>query len=52
VDRGGRCHHLHVQYKDADEWYVVKGGRTRLHDAADLEPVHSLVLGILNRPEG
>jgi len=43
---------LHVQYKDADEWYVVKGGRTRLHDAADLEPVHSLVLGILNRPEG
>jgi hypothetical protein len=43
---------LHVQYQQADEWYVIKGGRTTLHDPADLEPVHSLVLGILNRPSG
>jgi hypothetical protein len=43
---------LHVQYQQADEWYVVKGGRTTLHDAADLDPVHALVLGILDRPNG
>jgi hypothetical protein len=43
---------LRVQYKDADEWYVIKGGRARLADAADLEPVHTLVLGVLNRPNG
>lgn len=43
---------LRVQYQQADEWYVVKGGRTTLHDAADLEPVHALVLGILDRPNG
>jgi hypothetical protein len=43
---------LRVQYKDADEWYVIKGGRTRLVDAGDLEPVHTLVLGVLNRPNG
>jgi hypothetical protein len=43
---------LHVQYQQADEWYVIKGGRTALNDAADLEPVHGLVLGILDRPNG
>ncbi len=43
---------LRVQYQQADEWYVVKGGRTALHDAADLDPVHALVLGILDRPNG
>ena len=43
---------MHVQYQQADEWYVIKGGRTTLKDAADLEPVHGLVLGILNRPNG
>ena len=43
---------LRVQYQQADEWYVVKGGRTTLHDAADLEPVHALVVGILDRPNG
>jgi hypothetical protein len=41
-----------VQYQQADEWYVIKGGHTTLHDAADLDAVHALVLGILNRPEG
>lgn len=43
---------LRVQYQQADEWYVVKGGHITLHDAADLEPVHTLVLGILDRPNG
>jgi hypothetical protein len=43
---------LRVQYKDADEWYVIRGGHAQLHDAADLEPVHKLMLGVLDRPEG
>ncbi|GAA5197127.1 hypothetical protein GCM10023322_67700 [Rugosimonospora acidiphila] len=43
---------LRVQYKDADEWYVIRGGRVRLGDADDLEPVHRLMLGVLDRPEG
>jgi hypothetical protein len=40
---------LRVQYKDADEWYTVTGGRATLHDAADAKPVHELVLGVLAR---
>ena len=43
---------VHVQYKDADEWYVVTGGRAPLKDEADLDAVHTIVVGILNRPEG
>jgi hypothetical protein len=43
---------LRVQYKDADEWYVVTGGRTTLQDPADLDAVHTLVVALLNRPEG
>ena len=46
-DDGGLL--LRVQYKDADEWYTVTGGRTTLRDAADGEPVHHLVLGVLAR---
>jgi hypothetical protein len=41
-----------VQYKDADEWYVVTGAKGQLKDPADLAAVHSVVAGILNRPEG
>jgi hypothetical protein len=41
-----------VQYKDADEWYVVTGGRTTLADMADLDAIHSIVVALLNRPEG
>jgi hypothetical protein len=40
---------LRVQYKDADEWYTVTGGRCVLHDEADAKPVHRLVLGVLAR---
>ncbi len=43
---------IRVQYKDADEWYVVTGGHATLHDPRDLEAVHGTVAGILNRPEG
>jgi hypothetical protein len=43
---------IHVQYKDADEWYVVTGGKATLADAADLDAVHSIVVGLLNRPDG
>jgi hypothetical protein len=43
---------VHVQYKDADEWYVVTGGKAPLKDEADVEAVHTIVAGILNRPEG
>ena len=43
---------VRVQYKDADEWYVVKGGHAQLVDVGDLAPVHGLLLGVLNRPNG
>ncbi|MDG4794436.1 hypothetical protein [Micromonospora sp. WMMD1082] len=43
---------LHVQYKDADEWYAVTGGRASLGDAAALNAVHSIAVGLLHRPEG
>jgi hypothetical protein len=41
-----------VQYKDAAEWYAVTGGAAPLADAADLEAVHTIVVGLLNRPSG
>ena len=43
---------IRVQYKDADEWYAVTGGTAPLADEADLEPVHTIVVGLLNRPAG
>lgn len=43
---------LRVQYKDADEWYVVTGGRAKLADPADLDAVHTIAVGLLNRPDG
>ena len=43
---------LRVQYKDADEWYVVTGGTTKLQNPADLDAVHADALALLNRPEG
>jgi hypothetical protein len=41
---------LHVQYKDADEWYAVTGATARLADPADLDAVHAIALALLNRP--
>ncbi|GGN74157.1 hypothetical protein GCM10010112_44000 [Actinoplanes lobatus] len=43
---------VRVQYKDADEWYTVTGGRAALADAADLDAVHTVAVGLLHRPEG
>ncbi|WP_436525625.1 hypothetical protein [Actinoplanes sp. HUAS TT8] len=43
---------LRVQYKDAEEWYTVTGGKTTLADPADLDAVHAIAVGLLNRPEG
>jgi hypothetical protein len=43
---------LRVQYKEADEWYVVTGGRAKLADPRDLDAVHTIATGLLNRPEG
>jgi hypothetical protein len=43
---------LRVQYKDADEWYVVTGGRAPLADPADVAAVHAIAVGLLHRPEG
>ena len=43
---------LRVQYKDADEWYAVTGGKATLADPADVDAVHAIAVGLLNRPEG
>ena len=43
---------LRVQYKDADEWYVVTGGRTQLAAAADIDAIHEIAVGLLDRPLG
>jgi hypothetical protein len=42
---------LRVQYKDADEWYTVTGGRVRLCDPADLDAVQALAVALLHRPD-
>ena len=43
---------IRVQYRDAEEWYGLTGGTAPLADPADAEAVHSIVVGLLNRPEG
>lgn len=43
---------LRVQYKDADEWYVVTGGKAALPDPGCLDAVHTIAVALLNRPEG
>ena len=43
---------LSVQYKDAEEWYGVTGGKAPLADPSDLDAVHQIAVGLLNRPEG
>lgn len=42
---------LHVQYKDADEWYTVADGKATLQSPADLDAVHALYVALLHRPE-
>ncbi|MEV1145104.1 hypothetical protein, partial [Micromonospora sp. NPDC049799] len=43
---------LKVQYKDAEEWYAVTGGRAALADPAALDAVHTIAVALVNRPEG
>lgn len=43
---------LKVQYRDADEWYTVTGGGTKITDPAVLDTVHQLAVALLNRAEG
>jgi hypothetical protein len=43
---------LRVQYREAEEWYAVTGGRCTLRDPADLAAVHQLATGLLDRPRG
>jgi hypothetical protein len=43
---------IRVQYRDADEWYTVTGGRTTLADPADLAALHGIAVGLLDRPHG
>ncbi|MEU9510335.1 hypothetical protein AB0D32_29110 [Micromonospora sp. NPDC048170] len=43
---------LAVQYREADEWYTVTGGRVALADAAGLDAVHGIAVALLHRPEG
>jgi hypothetical protein len=43
---------LKVQYKDAEEWYTVTGGKAQLTAAEDLAAVHNIAVGLLNRPSG
>jgi hypothetical protein len=43
---------VRVQYKEADEWYTVTGGKAKLKDPADAAAVHQIAVGILNRPQG
>lgn len=43
---------VEVQYRKANEWYTVTGGRAALADPADLDAVHAVVTGLLHRPLG
>jgi hypothetical protein len=43
---------LTVQYKEAEEWYAVTGGKAPLADPSGLDAVHQIAVGLLNRPEG
>jgi hypothetical protein len=43
---------VRVQYKDSEEWYRVTGASAVLVDAKDIDAVHSVLAGVLHRPEG
>ncbi|WP_018723855.1 hypothetical protein [Salinispora fenicalii] len=43
---------LRVQYREADEWYVVTGGRATLPDPAGLDAIHAIAVALLDRPDG
>jgi hypothetical protein len=41
-----------VRYAGALDWYRLRGGSCRLADDRDHAAVHSLLVGVLNRPGG
>jgi len=41
-----------VQYKDADEWYVVTGSRATIADGRDIDAIHAQAVALLHRPSG
>jgi hypothetical protein len=41
-----------VRYEGAEEWYAITGASCRLADPADHDAVHTVLLGVLNRPDG
>ncbi|SDP84216.1 MULTISPECIES: hypothetical protein [Lentzea] len=41
-----------VRYEGAEEWYAITGASCVLADPRDHEQVHSLLHGLLHRPEG
>jgi hypothetical protein len=41
-----------VRYVGAQEWYRLRGGACKLADDRDHPAVHSLLVGVLNRPTG
>lgn len=41
-----------IRYVGAQEWYRVRGGACKLVDERDHAAVHSLLVGVLNRPSG
>ncbi len=41
-----------VRYAGADEWYTVTGADATLHDPADTQAVHDILVGVLHRPQG
>jgi hypothetical protein len=49
-DRGDVA--VHVQYKEADEWYAVRHAHAHLANHADIEAAHALVVALLDRPDG
>jgi len=51
VDSGGVVT-AKVRYAGANEWYRVRGAACRLVDERDHQAVHSLLVGVLNRPSG
>ncbi|RZS37913.1 hypothetical protein EV193_105473 [Herbihabitans rhizosphaerae] len=41
-----------IRYQGAGEWYRVRGGACKIVDDRDHAAVHSLLVGVLNRPTG
>jgi hypothetical protein len=41
-----------VQYKDADEWYVVTGSRTTLPAGQDIDAIHAEAVARCHRGAG